>query len=553
MRIGLCQIDPTVGDLRGNRLRIERAVQEARRLGAQLAAVPELSIAGYPPEDLLLREAFLHDQERCLVELAANLPPDLPVLVGCVARNERVAAGGRPLHNAVALIEDGIVRIVARKSLLPTYDIFDESRYFEPWPDPAQNLVRIAGCTLGIVVCEDGWNDPQFFRERRYALDPVQCVVDAGAEIVVNLSASPWDAGKDRLRREMVRAAARRHGVPVLYVNQVGGNVALQFDGGSIAAKPEGLAFAPVFFAETVRVVDTAQPWTIAADEPPIEAMHEAALTQGIRAYCGKFGFERVVVGLSGGIDSALTATLAADALGADAVTGLSLPSRYSSTHSVEDALALARNLGIRCERIPIEPPFAGFEQALAPALDDREPGLVQENLQARIRGVILMAWANRFGALLLNTGNKSEFAVGYCTLYGDMCGALAVLGDLYKTEVWALARHLNRERERIPRRSIDKPPSAELRPGQLDTDTLPPYPRLDPVLRLLVDEELPVAETARRTDVPVQEVAAIFARIQRNEFKRFQAPPALRVTDRCWVGRRMPLMHKYTVEGGEV
>ncbi len=553
MRIGLCQINTTVGDFAGNRARIEQAVADARRGGAQLAVVPELAICGYPPEDLLLRQAFLADHDRCLAELAANLPPDIAVLVGCVERNERVERGGRQLHNAVALIDDGIARIVARKSLLPTYDIFDESRYFEPWREPQRNLVRIAGRTVGVVVCEDGWNDPMFFRERLYPLDPVQCVVDAGAELVVNLSASPWDAGKDRLRREMVRAAAKRHGLPVVYVNQVGGNVALQFDGGSIAAKPEGLAFAPRFFAEAVEVVDTDVAWRVEAQEPPIEEMHHAALVQGIRDYCGKFGLPRVVVGLSGGIDSALVATLAVDALGSDAVTGLAMPSRFSSDHSLEDAQALARNLGIRCDVVPIEPPFAGFEVALEPLFRGSEPGVAEENLQARVRGTLLMACANKFGAIVLNTGNKSEFAVGYCTLYGDMCGALSVLGDLYKTEVYALARWLNRERERIPRRSIEKPPSAELRPDQRDTDSLPPYERLDPVLRLLVDEELGVAETAERTGIEIAEVAALFALVQRNEFKRFQAAPALRLTDRCWVGRRVPIAHRYVRERGSV
>jgi NAD+ synthetase len=546
MKIGICQINTTVGDFEGNRRRIEAAAHQARGMGARLAIVPELALCGYPPEELLLRDAFLAAHDQALRELTSNVPPDLAVLVGCLARNEEEEAGGRPLHNAVALIEDGIARVVARKCLLPTYDVFDESRYFEPWTRPQDNVVEIGGTRVGIVVCEDAWNDPSFFGKRRYSLDPVAKVVEAGAQVVVNLSASPWAAGKEKLRQSMVRAAAAHHDLPFVYVNLVGGNVALQFDGGSLALQAGGVAFAPVYFKEHVQVVDTALPWTIepAAVEPC--EMQYLAIVQGVRDYCRKFGFTKALLGLSGGIDSSVVATLAADALGPENVTGIALPSEVSSSHSVEDAERLARNLGIELLQIPIEPVLQALRSGLERSWGAAPEGVTEENLHARARGLILMAESNRTGKLLLATGNKSETAVGYATLYGDMCGGLAAIADLWKSEVWRLARWLNRERERIPLRSIEKPPSPELRPGQLTTDTLPPYAELDPVLRYLVEEDLSVAETAERTGMPRAKVAEMFARVQAAEFKRFQYAPTIRLTDRCWVGRRVPVMHRY-------
>ena len=547
MKIGLCQINTTVGDFDGNRRRIERATHEARRAGAQLAVFPELAICGYFPEELLLRDDFLAAHDRALAECAANLPPDVSVLVGCLARNpEAETRGGRRLFNAVALLEDGLARVVARKCLLPTYDVFDESRYFEPNVEARANLIEIAGTRLGIAICEDGWNDPVFFERRLYRLDPVAELVAAGAQVLVNLSASPWAQGKEQLRESMVRAASERHRVPILYVNLVGGNVALQFDGGSLAIGPDGVAFQPVYFAETVQVVDTAAPWTQQLEPAEPMAMVHAALTQGIRDYGAKFGFPRALVGLSGGIDSALVATLAADALGPANVMGLAMPSPISSGHSVEDAERLARNLGIGFQVLPIGPALAAFQQVLEPVRRGGEPGVAAENLHARARATLLMAFSNEHGHLLLTTGNKSETAVGYATLYGDMCGGLAVIADLWKTEVWQLARWLNRQHERIPARSIEKPPSAELRPGQLDTDSLPPYPELDPVLRLLIEQDLSVAATSERTGMPVAKVAELFRKIQLAEFKRYQYAPTLRVSDRCWVGRRVPVGHKF-------
>jgi NAD+ synthetase len=347
-------------------------------------------------------------------------------------------------------------------------------------------------------------------------------------------------------RYRMVAAAARRHGVPMLYVNLAGGNVELQFDGGSLAVKPSGVAFQPVLFAEALRIVDSAQPWTQTPVEAPAAEMLHRALVQGIASYSRKFGFPRAVIGLSGGIDSALVATLAADALGPQNVMGIAMPSSYSSDHSLVDARELATNLGIGFEVLPIRGLQDAFGQALEPVFRGTKPGIAEENLQSRMRGTLLMAYSNKHGHLLLTTGNKSECAVGYCTLYGDTNGGLAPIADLWKTEVWELSRWCNRERERIPVRSIEKPPSAELRPDQLDTDSLPPYPVLDPVLRCLVEEELSVAATAERTGLTQERVAELFAKVQAAEWKRHQYPPTLRVSERCWSGRRMPVAHRY-------
>jgi len=546
MKVALCQIDATVGDFAGNRRRIVGFAERAAAGGAQLAVFPELAICGYPPEDLLLRAGFLASQDAALAELALALPQDLPVLVGCVAKNLHAANGGRPLHNAVALLVGGHLRIVARKSLLPTYDVFDESRYFEPWPEPEQNILEIAGRRLGLVICEDGWNDERFFAHRIYARDPVAAVVAAGAEMVINLSASPWSRGKELFRYRMVAAAAARHGVPMLYVNMVGGSVALQFDGGSLAVKASGVAFQPVAFGESLQIVDTDQEWREQPAVMEVPAMQHAAIVQGIAAYVRKFGFARVVVGLSGGIDSALVATLAVDALGAAQVTGIAMPSLWSSQHSVEDAEALAQRLGIPFHVLPIGGLQEAYADALQPVFAGTAAGLAEENLQSRIRGTLLMAYANKFGHLLLTTGNKSECAVGYCTIYGDTNGALAPIADLYKMEVWALARWINRGGERIPLRSIEKPPSAELRPGQLDTDSLPAYELLDPVLYALLEDNLGIAATAQSTGMPQEQVAQLWARVQAAEWKRHQYPPTLKLSERCWGGRRMPVVHRF-------
>jgi NAD+ synthase (glutamine-hydrolysing) len=547
VKVALCQIDSTVGDLAGNAARIADFAHRAHASGAELAVFPELALCGYPPLDLLVRPSFLSAHDHALAELARAVPPDLPVLVGCVCANEQAeTVGGRPLHNAVALLLGEGARIVAKKSLLPTYDVFDESRYFEPNKTPEHNLITLGDRRIGIVICEDGWNDEHFFDRRTYAIDPVERVVQAGASFVVNLSASPWSRGKEQFRYRMVAAAAARHRVPMLYVNLVGGDVELQFDGGSLAVQPTGVATQPIAFREALIVVDTDERWQQQPVPARDEAMHHAAIVQGIRAYVTKFGFQRAVVGLSGGIDSALVATLAVDALGKENVAGLAMPSTHSSEHSLTDARELAANLGIAFHVLPIAPLETSFAHVLQPVFAGTPPGIAEENLQARMRGTLLMAFANKHGHLLLATGNKSECAVGYCTIYGDTNGALAPIADLWKTEVWALARWLNRDGVRIPVRSIEKPPSAELRPGQLDTDSLPPYPQLDPVLRCLIEEDLSVEAASLRTGMARERVAELFAKVQASEWKRYQYPPTLRVSEKCWSGRRMPVAHRY-------
>ncbi len=547
MKVALCQIDTTVGDLAGNVARIADFAERAAAAGAQLAVFPELSVSGYPPEDLLIREAFLTAHDSALRDLAARLPRDLAVLVGCIERNvdaERI--GGRSLRNAAALLRDGRIDIVARKSLLPTYDVFDESRYFEPWTSPRENIVEVCGIRVGVVVCEDGWNDEQFWPRRSYSLDPVAELAAAGAQMVVNVSASPWSLGKDTLRQRMVLHAAGRHGIPLVYVNLVGGNVELQFDGASFAAGPEGLACAPVRFEEALQVVDTEASWTIPPDERPAEEMHHRALVQGIADHARKFSLPRAVIGLSGGIDSAVTAALAVDALGAENVLGIGMPSKWSSEHSRTDAKELADKLGVEFHELSIAPLQDAYDLVLEPVFAGTQPGLAEENLQSRMRGALLMAFSNKRGHLVLTTGNKSECAVGYCTLYGDTNGGLAPIADLWKTQVWALARWINRDGERIPQRSIDKPPSAELRPDQLDTDSLPPYEQLDTVLALLVEQDVSVEEASRRTSMEREVVADLFAKLQAAEFKRYQYPPILRVSERSFCGRRMPVSHRY-------
>lgn len=549
MRVGLCQVNPTVGDFDGNRRMIEAAVARAYRAGAELAVLPEMAVVGYPAGDLLLRDDFLRENDRILDQLAADLPPGLPVLVGCVERND---GPGLPIYNAVALLHDGLVRIVARKSLLPTYDIFDEARYFEPCRRPGDNVIEFGGKRIGVTICEDAWNDSEFFSRPRYHVDPVAEVVQAGADFVVNVAASPWGRqcgeprGKHEFRAEMLLAASSRHGRPIVFVNQFGGDVGVQFDGGSTGFGPNGLATQPTYFEEAVVVVDTDADWTEVARPHDLVEMQYRAVVQGIHDYGHKFGLTSAVVGLSGGIDSALTAVIAADALGPDRVTGIAMPSTYSSDHSRSDARALAENLGIGFHELSIAPLQAAFAEVLEPAFRGTEVGVAEENLQARARGALLMGFSNKFGAMLLTTGNKSEAAVGYCTLYGDMSGALAPIADLWKTEVYAMSRWINRDAERIPANTIEKPPSAELRPDQLDTDSLPPYDDLDPVLRMLIEEERSVAEVSEASGMPRERVAQLFRLVQRSEFKRFQYAPTVRVSERCWDGRRVPVSHRF-------
>ncbi len=558
VRIALGQIDTTVGDFDGNAARIEAALARAEAAAADLLVVPELAICGYPPRDLLDRPAFQHDAARALARLRKRTGRTA-LLAGTFVPN--AARTGKAHHNAAVLLRGGRLAATAVKGLLPTYDVFDEGRTFEPGDEPL--LVRLAGERVGLTICEDLWNDKDFWRTRRlYRDDPGETLVSRGATLLVNLSASPFSEGKLRLRTRMLSRLARDGHVPVVYVNLVGGNDELVFDGGSLVVDARGrVAARAALFAEDLLVVDlirdargTVDVRVVARDVPeapedddPLEALRRA-LVLGIRDYAAKCGFTTAVIGLSGGIDSALVAALAVEALGAVNVTGVALPSRYSSEGSVADARELAANLGCRFEVVPIEPIFAAARETLAPLFSGRADDVAEENLQSRIRGLLLMAISNKLGPLVLTTGNKSELAVGYCTLSGDMCGGLAPISDLPKMRVYDLARHLNARAGRplVPEATLVKPPSAELRPGQTDQDSLPPYPLLDAVLSALVERNLSSRAAARATGAPRALVEGLARQIDRAEYKRQQAAPGLKVSTKAFgSGRRIPIAQK--------
>ena len=553
MRLALGQLNATIGDFDGNAAKIEALWKEAEAARADLLLVPEMALCGYPPRDLLDRPSFLAESSRHLAALTRRAGRTA-LLAGTILPNP--SKTGKPFFNAAVLLRNGRVAAVARKCLLPAYDVFDEVRHFEPAAAPS--LARLGGRKVGLTICEDLWNDKDFWRVRRlYRDDPGEALLARGADLVVNVSASPFSEGKPRLRRRMLARLARDGGVPVAYLNLVGGNDELVFDGGSMVLDGTGRVRArAALFEEDFVVVDldgaSATPVSGAeradladdADGEPLESLRRA-LVLGIRDYARKCGFRTAVVGLSGGVDSALVGALAADALGPENVTGLALPSRYSSEGSVADARALADALGVRLEVVPIEPVFAAARATLAPLFAGRAEDVTEENLQARIRGMLLMAFSNKLGPLLLTTGNKSELAVGYCTLYGDMCGGLAPISDLPKMRVYALARHLNRRagRSLIPESTLEKPPSAELRPGQTDQDSLPPYELLDRVLEGLVERSRPPAVVARETGAPLELVAGIARQVDRAEYKRQQAAPGLKVSTKAFgSGRRIPI-----------
>ncbi len=566
MRIALIQSNPLVGDLNGNRAALQQHCVQAAAQGAQLALAPELALWGYPPRDLLLRPALLEEQDRQLDQLCRELPPGLRLLAGVV---EAQAEG---LYNAMALVEAGQWRLVARKRLLPTYDVFDELRYFRSGEQPYWlDLPSDGGkLRLGLSLCEDLWVSPDILGYQPQDQDPVGDLQPFGIDLLINLSASPYGHGKRALRQQLASAAARRLQCPVLYVNQVGGNDELIFDGNSFVIAPNGALLCTLPCASSaVACWETPTTPTAAPLPPPLNPLISSpaepdrdlaelwqVLVLGLRDYAHKCGFRQALLGLSGGIDSALVACLAVAALGAEQGRALLMPSPYSSLGSLEDAEALAQRLGLRHDRLPIAALMAGFDQGLSSVLGGQPQGLSAENLQARIRGTLLMAVANQEGQLLLATGNKSELAVGYCTLYGDMNGGLAVIGDLYKTEVFALARWLDSGAAAAQRRACglpaegeligaairDKPPSAELRPNQKDSDSLPDYGLLDPLLKRLVEDHASpedlVAEGADR-----QEVERIWGLLRRAEFKRRQAAPVLKLSARAFgTGWRMPI-----------
>ena len=552
MRIGLAQLNTTVGDLAGNRRKIIDAYRTLVAQGAELVVYPELVVCGYPPRDLLFKRRFVPDVEASLAEIAAQTG-DVPALIGTVAGNP--GSAGRHFFNAAALCRCGRIEALARKILLPTYDVFDEDRYFEPSPTPPL-VVTLGGHKIGITICEDIWTHPQLAPRNLYHTDPLKALEAQHLDLMVNLSASPWHNGKTLLRRQIVTDAARQLGCPVAYVNAVGGNDELIFDGRSLVADAQGnLAAGLSAFAEELRVVEVdcgrGAPSPRHAALAPSFAEDDMAdiynaLVLGLRDYAQKSGFKKALVALSGGIDSALVAVLAAEAFGPANVIGVSLPSAISSQHSRDDARILAENLGVRFETIAIAEAVAAAESALGPVFAGLKPDVTEENIQARLRGVLMMALSNKFGALLLTTGNKSEVAVGYCTLYGDMCGGLAVISDVFKTQVYDLCRWINREREIIPVSTIEKPPSAELRPGQVDQDSLPPYDVLDALLKGYVEEGF------SRSDLVAQGFAEtvvndIARKVDLNEYKRKQAAPGLKITPLAFgIGRRIPIVQKY-------
>jgi NAD+ synthase (glutamine-hydrolysing) len=553
MIIGLLQLNSVVGDFVANRQKVLAGYAEAAARGAELVLAPELFLCGYPPRDLLLREDFIAANLAALAETAKGAGA-IPLCVGFVDKNPE--RPGRALRNAAAVLQNGKIIWRTAKCLLPTYDVFDEDRYFEP----AKTIVpfEFNGRKLGITICEDIWNDEDFWPERLYRRDPVKELVAQGAEIILNLSASPWHDGKERLRLEMLRRVARDEKIPLAQVNAVGANDELIFDGHGVALDARGEVIAPgKGFAEDVIVAELEpkirnpkSEIRNRADFPPPEQQLFSALTLGIRDYVHKCGFKSAVVGLSGGIDSALVAVLATEALGADRVLGVSMPARYSSEGSLNDAAALAKNLGIRYEVLPIEPVFQSVERQLQKIFAGTTPNEAEENVQSRLRGVTLMALSNKFGALVLTTGNKSEMAVGYCTLYGDMCGALAPLADVFKTDIYKIARWINRDREIIPAASISKPPSAELRPDQKDQDSLPPYEILDRILDAYIVQNLDKTEIIRRGfDAAV--VNDVINKVTFSEYKRRQAAPGLKVSPRAFgMGRRIPIAQKFRSAG---
>jgi NAD+ synthase (glutamine-hydrolysing) len=558
VKIALAQINPTVGDFAGNTRKILENAARAGEQGVDLAVFPELAVCGYPPADFLEKDAFVARAGEVVDEIAAwTAEPGRPTIL-CGTVMPTTSPVGKQVRNVAVLLSGGKVSFVQQKMLLPFYDVFDEQRYFEPAAQ--QSLTCVGGELLAITVCEDAWNDKGFWPRQLYRVDPVenlmkqwesQSEVAGRQRIILNISASPYWQGKPQVRQKMLAALAERHGAFVAMVNQVGGNDSLVFDGSSLVIRPDGQVVAQAAsFAEDLVFFDTQDGEAVAID-PEVDEIASTwkALILGTRDYVRKCGFKKVLVGLSGGIDSALVAAIAVEALGAENVLGVGMPSEYSSLGSIEDARRLAKNLGVRFELLPIHDVFAQYEKVLEPLFRGTPFGLAEENLQSRIRGTLLMGLSNKFGALVLTTGNKSEMSVGYCTLYGDMVGALAVIGDVMKTKVYALSRYANREREVIPKATIEKAPSAELRPEQLDTDSLPPYEVLDPILEAYVERYCSAEEIAEEQGIDVGLVRSVLKLVERSEYKRQQAAPVLKVTRKSFgMGRRFPIAVKVQV-----
>lgn len=545
MKVAIAQLNPVVGDVCGNLAKLKQVLDELPAGSADLLVTPELYLCGYPPRDLMNAGWFLAQIKGALEEIRAFSAqrPDVGLLVGAPYRNGRTS--GKNLYNSALLYEKGELRFVQHKQLLPTYDVFDEDRYFDE--GVGRGVVEFRGKRLGISICEDGWNDPDFEKTHEYDINPIEMLAREGVDLMINLSASPYHRGKEKERFARFAFHAKKWNVPFVFAGQAGANDELVFDGMSFVVTPEGKTLAQLpTFEEAVRVVDLD-----AAEPREFETVEEIemvrrALVRGVQDYMGKSGFKRAVIGLSGGIDSAVVAAIAVDALGAENVRGITMPSHFSTSGSVDDSLELAKNLGIQCDRVSIKGLFDTYTSALAPSFNGLKRDVTEENLQARIRGTLLMAYSNKFNAILLTTGNKSELAVGYCTLYGDMNGGLAVISDVPKTTVYELSNWYNKDKTVIPQAIIDKAPSAELAPDQKDQDSLPEYDVLDDILHRYLEEgestdEIVLAGHSRET------AEWVVGTVDRNEYKRKQAAPGLRVTSKAFgTGRRMPIVGRW-------
>ena len=551
MRIAIAQLNPIVGDIEGNAQRILEAAQTAFNRGAELLLTPELSLCGYPPRDLLLNLGFVEKMSRQLQLLSQELPEKLAVLVGFVEKNTSATVRGeKPLFNSIALVKSQEIKQIFTKRLLPTYDVFDEDRYFASGKESQYFQLTENNFKIGVTICEDVWNDEQFWGQRQYAVNPIADLANLGVDLIVNLSASPYSVGKQKLRESLLSHSATRYNLPIVYVNQVGGNDDLIFDGDSVAFNRQGeVIYRAQAFTSSLELIEFNQDLLPAVIHPlPVDEDEEIyqALVLGVRDYVQKCGFKRVIFGLSGGIDSSLVAAIATDALGKENVLAVMMPSPYSSDHSISDAVALVNNLGIKSEKLAIKEIMTAYDQLLERLFAGTDFGIAEENLQSRIRGNLLMALSNKFGHLLLSTGNKSEMAVGYCTLYGDMNGGLAVIADVPKTRVYSLCRWLNRHGEIIPLNVINKAPSAELKPNQKDQDSLPPYEILDAILALLIDRHQS-AEQIIAAGFEAEIVQKVIKLVKNAEFKRKQAPPGLKISDRAFgTGWRMPIASRW-------
>jgi NAD+ synthase (glutamine-hydrolysing) len=551
MRIAIAQLNPIVGDIEGNAQRILEAAQTAFNQGAELLLTPELSLCGYPPRDLLLNLGFVEKMSQQLQLLSQQLPEKLAVLVGFVEKNPSATVRGeKPLFNSIALLKSQEIKQIFTKRLLPTYDVFDEDRYFASGKESQYFQLTENNFKIGVTICEDVWNDEQFWGQRQYAVNPMADLANLGVDLIVNLSASPYSVSKQKLRESLLSHSATRYNLPIVYVNQVGGNDDLIFDGDSVAFNRQGeVIYRAKAFTSSLELIEFNQDLLPAVIHPlPVDEDEEIyqALVLGVRDYVQKCGFKRVIFGLSGGIDSSLVAAIATDALGKENVLAMMMPSPYSSDHSISDAVALVNNLGIKSEKLAIKEIMTAYDQLLEGLFAGTDFGIAEENLQSRIRGNLLMAISNKFGHLLLSTGNKSEMAVGYCTLYGDMNGGLAVIADVPKTRVYSLCRWLNRYGEIIPLNVINKAPSAELKPNQKDQDSLPPYEILDAILALLIDRHQS-AEQIIAAGFEPEIVQKVIKLVKNAEFKRKQAPPGLKISDRAFgTGWRMPIASRW-------